>query len=93
MSERTELILLILRNHLAAACWRRPEQGLGVVYDALVGAVVGIGEEDVPVLRQRVRVDGKAVILAGDKAAICSLVYAGLIVTTVPVPERQEVEN
>lgn len=63
------------------------------MYDALVGVVVGVGEEDVPALRQRVRVDGEAVILAGDEAAICSLVYAGLVVTTVPVPERQEVEN
>lgn len=63
------------------------------MYDALVAVVVGVGEEDVPVLRQRVRVDGKTVILAGDEAAICSLVYAGLVVTTIPVPERQEEEN
>lgn len=82
-----------MESSTRAAWRRRPEQGLGVVDDALVGVVVGVGEEDVPVLRQRVRVDGKAVVLAGDEAAICPLVYAGLVVTTVPVPERQEVQN
>lgn len=76
-----------------AACGRRPEQGLGVVHDALVGVVVSVGEEDVPVLRQRVRVDGEAVILAGDEAAVRSLVYAGLVMTTVTVPEQEEAKN
>lgn len=67
-----------------------PEQGFCVVYDALVGVVVGVGEEDVPVLRQWGGVYSKAVILAGDEAAICRLVYARLVVTTVPVPESGE---
>lgn len=59
------------------------------MYDALVGVVIGVGEEDVPVLRQCGGVDGKSVILAGDEAALCSLVYARLVVTTVPVPAQE----
>lgn len=59
------------------------------MYDALVGVVIGVGEEDVPVFRQCGGVDGKPVILAGDEAALCSLVYARLVVTTVPVPEQE----
>lgn len=61
--------------------------------DALVGVVVGVGEEDVPVLWEGLQVHGKAVILAGDEAAVGSRVYAGLVVTAVPVPARQEVGN
>lgn len=59
--------------------------------DALVGVVIGVGEEDIPPLWEGVRADGKAVILAGDEAAIGSRVDAGLVVTAVPVPARQEV--
>lgn len=59
------------------------------MYDALVGVVVGVGEEDVPVLRQCVRVDREAVVLTGDEAAFCSLVDARLVMATVTVPERR----
>lgn len=60
------------------------------MHDALVGMIIGVGKEDVPVLRQGVRVDGEAVVLTGDEAAICSLVDARLVVATVTVPERRE---
>lgn len=67
-----------------------PEHGLRVVYDALAGVVVGVGEEDVPVFGQGVGVDGEPVVLTGDEAAVCSLVDAGLVVATVTVPDGQE---
>ena len=70
-----------------------PEHGLCVVYDALVGVVVGVGEQDVPVCRQRVGVDGEPVVLTGDEAAVCSFMDARLVVTTVTVPETREREN
>lgn len=57
------------------------------MYDAFTGVVVGVGKEDVPVFGQGVGVDGEPVVLTGDKAAICSLVDARLVVTTVTVPE------
>lgn len=66
---------------------RSPEQGLCVVYDALVGMIIGVGKEDIPVLRQGVGVDGEPVVLTGDEAALCSLVDARLVVATVTVPE------
>lgn len=67
-----------------------PEDGLGVVHDALVGVIVGVGEEDVPAVGQRVGVDGEAVVLAGDEAAVRPLVDARLVVAAVAVPERSE---
>lgn len=66
-----------------------PEDGLGVVHDALVGVIVGVGEEDVPSVGQRVGVDGEAVVLAGDEAAVRPVVNARLVVATVAVPERK----
>lgn len=65
-----------------------PEQGLRVVYDALVGMIVGVGEENVPVFGHSVWVDGEPVVLTGDEAAICPLVDAWLVVATVTVPEE-----
>lgn len=67
-----------------------PEQGFCVVHDALVSMIIGVGEEDVPVFRQGVRVDSKAVVLTGDEAAICSLVDARLVVATVTVSKTRE---
>lgn len=67
-----------------------PEDGLCVVYDALIGVIVGVGEEDVPAFGQRVGVDGEPVVLAGDEAAVGSLVDARLVVAAVTVPERRE---
>lgn len=61
------------------------------MHDALVGVVIGVGEEDVPVLGQGVGVDGEPVVLTGDEAAVCSLVDARLVVATVTVPERREI--
>lgn len=57
------------------------------MYDALVGMIIGVGKEDIPVLRQGVGVDGEPVVLTGDEAALCSLVDARLVVATVTVPE------
>lgn len=63
------------------------------MYDALVGMIVGVGKEDIPVFRQGVGVGGEPVVLTGDVAAICSLVDARLVVATVTVPERRERKN
>lgn len=60
------------------------------MYDALVGVVVSICEEHVPVFRQSVRVDSEAVILTGDEAALCPIMDARLVVSTVTIPEKQE---
>lgn len=60
------------------------------MYDALVGMIIGVGEEDIPVFRQRVGVDSEPVVLTGDEAATCSLVDARLVVATVTVPEKKE---
>lgn len=57
------------------------------MHDALAGVVVGVGEQDVPVVRKGVWVDGEAVVLAGDEAAIRSVMDARLVVATVSVPE------
>lgn len=57
------------------------------MHDALVGVVVGVGEEDVPAGGQRVGVDGEAVVLAGDEAAVRPLVDARLVVAAIAVPE------
>lgn len=60
------------------------------MYDALVGVVVSICEEHVPVFGQSVRVDSEAVILTGDEAALCPIMDAWLVVSTVTIPEKQE---
>lgn len=60
------------------------------MYDALVGVVVSIGEEHVPVFGQSVRVDSEAVILTGDEAALCPIMDARLVVSTVTIPKKQE---
>lgn len=67
-----------------------PEQRLCVVYDAFTGVIVGVGKEDVPVFGQGVGVDGEPVVLTGDEAAVCSLMDARLVVTTVTVPEIKD---
>ena len=76
-------------NFISLFLSRLPEQGMHVVYDALVGVVIGVGEEDVPVRGERVGVHSEAVVLTGDEAAICSVVDAGLVVASVTVPERR----
>jgi len=67
-----------------------PEQGFGVVHDALIGLIIGVGEEDVPVFGQGAGVDGEAVVLTGDEASIRSLMDARLVMATVTIPKRQE---
>lgn len=85
----------VFTSELIKPCERRrrrgsPEDGLGAVHDALVGVIVGVGEEDVPAIGQRVGVDGEAVVLAGDEAAVRPIVDARLVVATVAIPERSE---
>lgn len=65
-----------------------PEQGFRVVHDALIGVIIGVGKQDVPVFGQRVGVDGEAVVLTGDEASSRSLVDARLVVPTVTVPKK-----
>ena len=61
------------------------EERFGVVYDALIGPVVGIGEQDRPIKRQVRWVDGKPVVLGGDVTSARAVVYAGLVVSTVTI--------
>ena len=62
------------------------EEGLALVDYALVGAVVGVGEELAPAGRHGVRADRVAVVLRGHVAAASALQPTGLIVTSVTVP-------
>lgn len=57
------------------------------MHDALAGVVVGIGEQNVPVVGQGVGVDSEAVVLTGDEAAVGSVMEARLVVATVTIPE------
>lgn len=75
--------------HVNASRRRLPEEGFCFVYDALVGVVVGVGEEHVPLVRQGVWVDSEAVVLTGDEAATCPVVDARLVVATVTIPEKR----
>lgn len=63
------------------------------MHDALAGVVVGICEEHVPVFGQSVGVHGEPVVLTGDEAALCPVMDARLVVSTVTVPEKQEKNN
>ena len=60
------------------------------MYDSLIGMIIGVGKEDIPVFRQGVGVDSEPMVLTGDIAAICSLVDARLVVAAVTVPETRE---
>lgn len=60
------------------------------MHDALVGVVVGVGEQDVPVWRQSLRVDREAVVLARDEAAVRSFVDTRLVVASVSVSETEQ---
>ena len=53
--------------------------------EAFVCLVVGVREENLPVGRDCVIVDGKAVILGGDETSLSGRVNAGLVVTTIAV--------
>lgn len=65
---------------------RPPEEGFVLVHEALVGAVVGVGEERGPAGGQAARLHREAVVLRRDEAAPRVLVQAGLVVPAVPVP-------
>lgn len=62
-----------------------PEERLVVVHDALVGVVVGVGKEDIPVIRKALRIHCKAVVLGRDKATLGALMDARLVMAAVPV--------
>src|SRR5882724_6866782 len=63
------------------------QERLRAVAHALVRAVVGVGEPGLPALGKRCRIDGEAVVLRGDEAALLpsrlSDLYAGLVVAAV----------
>lgn len=63
-----------------------PEEWLGWVYDALVTAIVLVGEENLPVVRQSTGVDCVAVVLAGDVAPVAAAVLTWLVVPAITVP-------
>jgi hypothetical protein len=56
-----------------------------LVADALVRAVVGVAEPGGPAARQGRGVDGEAVVLAGDVAALGALLEAGLVLAAATV--------
>lgn len=56
-----------------------------LVDEALVGAIVGIGEEWEPAGREAACFHCEAVVLRRDEAALRVLVQAGLVVPAVPV--------
>lgn len=60
-----------------------------LVDEALVGAIVGVGEERQPGGREAAHVHSKAVVLSRDEAALRVLVQAGLVVPTVPKPGQR----
>ena len=61
------------------------EPGVGLVTDTLVGAVVHIYEEGLPVGRQRIGIYGIAMILGSDEALGATHTLNGLVVTAVTV--------
>lgn len=67
------------------------EEGLGFVLDALAGAVVEVLEEHGPLGGQRVGIDGEAVVLAGDVAALRTAEAHGLVVAAVAVLQLEGV--
>lgn len=60
------------------------------MHKALIGVVVGISEEGTPSGWQACRVHCKAMVLGGNEAALGALMEAGLIVSTVPIPEKAD---
>lgn len=63
-----------------------PEEGQAVVDDALIGMVVGVGEERKPACRQGVCFHSKPMILGCQEAAPGARQQARLVVASVPVP-------
>lgn len=60
------------------------------MHNALIGLVVGVGEEDIPVTGQGLGVNSEAVVLAGDEAAVCALVDTRLVVASVTIPAKRK---
>lgn len=57
---------------------------------ALIGAIVGVGEEWGPAWRQAAHLHCKAMVLRRDEAALCVLMQAWLVVPTVSIPGQQD---
>lgn len=55
------------------------------MHDAFVGVVVGVGKENVPVVRKGLRVHCKAVVLRRDETTLRTFMDARLVMPTIPV--------
>ena len=73
----------ILSTHLLI-----PEERFGGMNDALVGLVIGVGEEWAPAIRQSAGIHRKAMVLGGDVAAQAVFIHAWLVVATIAVPDN-----
>lgn len=62
-----------------------PEEGQAVVDDALIGMVIGVGEERKPACRQGVCFHSKPMILGCQEAAPRACQQAWLVVASVPI--------
>ncbi len=65
----------------------QPEEWFVVVNNALTGFIIGVGEEHIPVFWKSFGINSKPMILRGDETAICSFMYAGLVMATITIPE------
>ena len=65
-----------------------PEERFGGMNDALVGLVIGVGEEWAPAIRQSAGIHSKAMVLGGDVAAQAVFIHAWLVVATIAVPDN-----
>jgi len=63
------------------------EEGLCLVADAFVGAVVQVDEQGLPIAAQRVVIHGVSVVLGGDETAFGTNHTYWLIVATVAILE------
>lgn len=56
------------------------------MHNAFICVVIGVGEENVPVIWKGLRIDCKAVVLRRDEAALRTFMNARLVMATIPVP-------
>jgi hypothetical protein len=69
-------------------CLNKPEERLEIVYNALICAIILIGEEDAPVRRKLFRIYGEAMVLGGDEAPLRIYVRAWLVMPTIAISVR-----
>lgn len=65
-----------------------PEERFGGMNDALVGLVIGVGEEWAPAIGQSAGIHSEAMVLGGDVAAQAVFIHAWLVVATIAVPDN-----